>query len=290
MKIDNAIIMAAGTSSRFAPLSYEKPKALIKVKGEVLIERQIRQLQCAGVSEIYVVTGYKAEQFEYLQEQFGVKLIHNPDYLIRNNHASIWCARGILKNSYICSADNYFSINPFEKEVNEAYYAAVYSKGDTNEWCIQEDEEGFISGVHIGGRQAWYMLGHTFWSEEFSKRFLRILEQEYYCPQTVDKLWEDIFIEHLDELKMKVRKYDKNSIFEFDTLNELREFDINYVTDTHSEILKRIAAELRVTEADIRDVISFKQDNNSAAGFTFKCIGTQYKYVYEGGMLEMESN
>ena len=38
MKVDNAIIMAAGTSSRFAPISYERHKALIEVKGEILIE------------------------------------------------------------------------------------------------------------------------------------------------------------------------------------------------------------------------------------------------------------
>ena len=48
-RVDNAVIMAAGMSSRFAPLSYEKPKALLKVKGEVLIEREIRQLQAAGI-------------------------------------------------------------------------------------------------------------------------------------------------------------------------------------------------------------------------------------------------
>ena len=35
MKVDNAIIMAAGTANRFAPLSYEIHKALIEVKGEV---------------------------------------------------------------------------------------------------------------------------------------------------------------------------------------------------------------------------------------------------------------
>ena len=67
MKVDNAVIMAAGTSSRFAPLSYETHKGLIEVNGEVLIERQIRQLQDAGVPEIYLVTGYKAEQFQYLR-------------------------------------------------------------------------------------------------------------------------------------------------------------------------------------------------------------------------------
>ena len=55
-KVDNAIIMAAGTSSRFAPLSYEMPKALIEVKGEVLIERQIKQLLEVGIKEIYIVT------------------------------------------------------------------------------------------------------------------------------------------------------------------------------------------------------------------------------------------
>ena len=113
--VDNAVIMAAGTSSRFAPLSYEKPKALIEVKGEVLIERQIRQLKEAGVPEIYVVTGYKSEMFTYLQEKMGVHLIFNPDYLTRNNNASIYAVKDILKNTYICSADNYFSENPFEK-------------------------------------------------------------------------------------------------------------------------------------------------------------------------------
>lgn len=36
-QVDDAVIMAAGTSSRFAPLSYEKPKSLITVKGEVCV-------------------------------------------------------------------------------------------------------------------------------------------------------------------------------------------------------------------------------------------------------------
>ena len=34
-KVDNAVIMAAGTSSRFAPLSYETHKSLLTVRGEV---------------------------------------------------------------------------------------------------------------------------------------------------------------------------------------------------------------------------------------------------------------
>ena len=62
-EVNNAVIMAAGTASRFAPISYEIPKALIKVRGEVLIERQIQQLKVAGIQEIIIVVGYKKELF-----------------------------------------------------------------------------------------------------------------------------------------------------------------------------------------------------------------------------------
>ena len=177
-KVDNAVIMAAGTASRFAPLSYEMHKALITVKGEVLIERQIRQLKEAGVPEIYIVTGYKSEQFEYLKEKFGVHLVHNSEYLVRNNNSSIYAVKDILKNTYICSSDNYFSENPFESEVEDCYYAAVYADGDTKEWCMEYKEDGTIRKVEIGGKNAWFMLGHTFWDEKFSKKFVGILKKE----------------------------------------------------------------------------------------------------------------
>jgi len=284
MKVNNAIVMAAGTASRFAPLSSEVHKALIKVKGEVLIERQIRQLKEAGIDEVIVVTGYKAEQFEYLVEKYGVKLVHNPDYLTRNNNASIWAARDYLKNSYICSSDNYFFNNPFEAEVEDCYYSAVYAEGETNEWCIEE-ENGWIKNVVVGGKDSWVMLGHVFWSEKFSKKFLSILGAEYDEPETADKLWETIYIDHINELDMKIKKYPSDFIFEFDTLDELREFDTTYIEDTRSAILKELAQKLGVEEKQIIKVKAFKDKNNAAAGFTFEARH-KYKYYYETKELE----
>ena len=284
MKVDNAIIMAAGTASRFAPLSYEKPKALIEVRGEVLIERQIRQLREAGIEEVVVVTGYKAEQFEYLKDKYGVVLINNPYYLTRNNNSSIYAAREYIKNSYICSSDNYFITNPFESDVDESYYSAVYMEGDTGEWCISEDG-GWIKDVKVGGQDSWVMLGHVFWTESFSRSFLHILEDEYEWPETADKLWETIYIEHINELPMKIRKYPADFIFEFDTLDELREFDTSYITNTRSEILKKVAGELGVEEKEIRSVKAFKDKDNAAAGFTFE-TGKKYRYYYKTEKME----
>lgn len=284
-KVDNAVIMAAGTASRFAPLSYEMHKALITVKGEVLIERQIRQLKEADVPEIYIVTGYKSEQFEYLKEKFGVHLVHNNEYLVRNNNSSIYAVKDILKNTYLCSSDNYFSENPFETEVSDCYYAAVYADGETKEWCMDYDENGVITDVTIGGKNAWFMLGHTFWDETFSKKFVEILENEYNNPETVDLLWESIYINHINELDMKIRKYSDDVVFEFDTLDELREFDKTYVDDTRSQLLKSAAKELGCKESEITEVLSYKDDNNAAAGFIFTYNNEKYKYSYEEKIL-----
>ena len=287
-QVDNAVIMAAGVSSRFAPLSYEKPKALIEVKGEILIERQIRQLQEVGIRDIYIVTGYKAEQFEYLQDTFGVRLIRNPAYLERNNHSSIYAAKDVIRNTYICSADNYFVSNPFERQVAESYYAAVYADGETNEWCMETDADDCISGVTIGGSHAWYMLGHAFWSEKFSSRILQILEAEYDRPETKPLFWENIFMNHMDELKMRIRRYPDDCILEFDSLAELREFDQTYVADTRSAILKEIAGKLQGTEAEIREIEAMKGTDAAVSGIRFRFRENWYTYAYSDRQLRRE--
>lgn len=279
-KVDNAIIMAAGTSSRFAPLSYEKPKGLVEVKGEVLVERQIRQLREAGIQDIVLVTGYKAEMYDYLRDKFNIKLIHNPDYLVRNNNSSIHVVKDYLHNSYVCSVDNYFKDNPFEAYVDDSYYAALYAKGETKEWVLTEDQEGYIDSVTVGGKDAWYMMGHTFWSAAYSQKFIEILEAIYDDEKTKDMLWEDIYMAHLDTLKMKIRKYPEDEIFEFDTLDELRQFDPSYITDTRSHILKNIAAKLNITEKDIVDIQTIKDETNEAVGCQFNVCNKRYQYLY----------
>lgn len=284
MRVDNAIIMAAGTASRFAPISYEKPKALITVRGEVLIERQIRQLKEAGIHEIIIVTGYKAEQFEYLRKKLGVTLVHNPEYLTKNNHSSIYAVKDYLKNSYICSSDNYFLQNPFENKVANSFYSCVFAKGKTQEWCISE-KNGWIENVVVGGKDSWVMLGHVFWSESFSEKFISILEEEYNRPETAGKLWETIYIEHIKDLPLAIKKYPDDYIFEFDTLDELREFDLTYWNNSGSNILKKCADELGIEEKDLTQIKAFKDKDNAAAGFSF-FAGRNYKYYYKTNQME----
>lgn len=228
-RVENAVILAAGLASRFMPLSLTTPKALLRVRGEILIERQIRQLMEAGISDITIVTGHLQEQFRYLSGKYPVRLLFNPEYQTRNNHSSLYAAREYLGNTYICSSDNYFMENVFSPYQYRACYSAQYADGPTEEYCLTTDSNGRITNVVIGGQDSWYMLGHVYFDRIFSSEFLHILEQEYNLPETRDLLWEKIYMKHLDELSMYIRKYPAGVIQEFDTLDDLCLFDPSWI-------------------------------------------------------------
>lgn len=80
-----AVILAAGFGMRMVPINTEIPKGLLEVNGELLVERIIRQLHEVGIREIYVVVGFMKEKYEYLIDEYGVDLVVNPEYAIKNN-------------------------------------------------------------------------------------------------------------------------------------------------------------------------------------------------------------
>ena len=274
----NAIIMAAGTASRFVPLSAERPKGLLEVKGEILIERQIRQLQEAGISDITIVVGYKAEMFEYLKEKFGVSIVLNEDYYRYNNTSSVIRVLDKLSNTYICSSDNYFPENVFKEQPNQSYYSALYAEGKTGEYCLTLDAKDNITEVAIGGHDAWYMIGHVYFSEDFSKAFKQLLAVEYEKEETKQGYWEDVYIRYINELPlMRVHCYKEHDIEEFDSIDELRLFDESYIHDTRSSVVKAIANELNCTEADLSMFTRIKHDGDYLL-FTFQEGADTYRY------------
>ena len=244
-KVDNAIIMAAGYSARCMPLSNVLPKGLFRVKGEILIEREIRQLQEAGVKEIIIVTGFMQEKFQYLRDKYGVILIHNDDYDKYNNIASLYKAQNYMKNSYILCSDNYYADNVFHKYVYSPYYSCVYSEEYCDEYCVlEEDKDGYITSIKRGGAKAWYTIGDCFFDRKFSDTFVKYMNEEWNDMNTRNMLMDDFHIQHIDELKLKKVEREKNKVLEFDTLEEFKQFDnsfeefMNENLDQSNEVIK----------------------------------------------------
>lgn len=274
----NAIIMAAGMSSRFVPLCWERPKALLEVKGEILIERQIRQLKEAGIQDITIVTGYKAEMFGYLKDKFGVKLVNNPDYERYNNTSTLMCVLNVLGDTWICSSDNYFTENVFLERPEQSQYSAEYAQGKTNEYCLYTDDKDNIIKVTVGGADSWYMIGHVFFSRKFSEVFQKVLPEEYQNEVVRKGYWEDVYVKHLRELPpMKIRKFQSGIIQEFDTLEELRVFDNSYLDDTRSQVLAWICQQMDCRQKDIRNIKKRAKECYKYS-FEFEVYGNIYVY------------
>ena len=271
--------MAAGTASRFVPLSEEIPKGLLSVRGEILIERQIKQLRAARVEDITIVLGYKAEMFWYLADRFGVKLVYNEDYARYNNTSSIIRVIDRLDDTFICCSDHYFRDNVFLDKPHDSYYAALYAPGETDEYCLRLNEDDWIDDVQVGGKDAWYMAGQVFFNRSFSEAFRKIFIQEYSKEETRHGYWEDVYIRHLAELPMKARKYRAGVINEFDSIDELRLFDCSYIHDTRSSIVKKICSALSCKEEEVHSFRRIKHDGDYLL-FSFRKSGDQY--VYDG--------
>ncbi len=227
-KVDNAIIMAAGESKRCRPLSTILPKGLFVVKGEVLIEREIEQIKAAGIENIIVIVGYKAELFSYLADKYDVVLVTNEEYKIKNNVSSIYAAKDHLGNSYICCADNYYVDNIFNEYEYHSYYTCAFAHGFADEYCITETDDGYIQNIKRGGTDQWFTVGANFWSRSFSAKFIEFLEREYDAPGVSDLLIDDFHILHFSELPITAKKHEDGKVLEFDTLEEFETFDPDF--------------------------------------------------------------
>lgn len=83
-----ACILAAGRGSRLGRLTAERPKCLIELGGRPLIDWQTTALCEAGIEEVILVTGYRAEMLQ----GYGTRRIHNPRWAQCNMVSSLLCA------------------------------------------------------------------------------------------------------------------------------------------------------------------------------------------------------
>lgn len=280
-RVDNAIILAAGMATRFAPLSFEKPKALFEVQGEILIERLIRQLKEASIDDITVVVGYMKESFFYLEDKFGVKIAVSNDYSKRNNHSSLLAVKNSFGNTYLCSSDLYFEKNVFSPYSYGTWVTCVRKGGPDDRYILKSNRTGQVSEMSKTGTGHYEMRGPAHFTKDDAARLIAHIEDEYDQPETAPKLWDDILAEHLDEFSLRARILPKGVMHEFNYVQDLASFDADFFENVDSRILENICKALECKRSDITGVEPVK------AGLTnlsvlFSCKGKQYIYRHPG--------
>lgn len=290
-QVDGAVIIAAGFGSRFVPLTFEMPKGLLEVFGERMIERQIKQLHQVGVTDITIMVGYLKEKFDYLIDKYGVKLLYNPEYSTKNTLATVYRAREILrgKNMYLLSSDNWMRENPFRHWECGAWYSAAYMEGKTSEWVLHFNRKKQITDVTVGGQDCWVMYGPVFFSKEFSEQFLPLLENAYASPGTEQFYWEQVLMDHIDQLEIYANCQPPDQVYEFENLEELRQFDPKYQNRSDNRAMELVAEVFQVPESEIHDIRCLKSGMTNKS-FLFQLKGRRYICRIPGPGTEMLIN
>ena len=94
-----AILLAAGRGSRLSPLTDDRPKGMVELNGKPLLHYQLEVLHGAGVEDITVVTGYRADRISH--PAIPIRSIANPRWETTNMVASLACAAPELAGNVI---------------------------------------------------------------------------------------------------------------------------------------------------------------------------------------------
>lgn len=220
-----AIILAAGLGTRLRPMTDSTPKALIKVKDKPLVEYQIEYLREKGIDEIIVVVGYLHEQFDYLKEKYGVKLVFNEKYAEYNNFYSLYLVKDYLADSYVIDADNYLFKNMFRSDINRSTYFSVYREDCENEWFLIYGDDYKVKDIIVDSKAGRILSGVSFWDKETAEKINKFIDFAYDSNEFMDLYWDNMVKDNISELDVYVEELEANSIYEIDSVKDYNKLE-----------------------------------------------------------------
>ena len=266
----NAVILAAGSGMRMVPINLEAPKGLLEVGGEPLIERTIRQLRQAGITDVTVVVGFMKEQYEYLIDKFGVTLAVNPDYAGKNNLHSLLLAADRLHNTYVIPCDIWCAENPYRRHELYSWYMVSDRLDPAGAVRMNRRRELTAAADGAGGNA---MIGISYLMEPEAALVRRRLAEMARDPRYDGAFWEETLYEK-GRMAVYARPVPATEVAEINTYEQLRELD-GGSAHLRSAAIAAAAAALDARQEEVREVTVLKKGMTNRS-FLFTCRGRRY--------------
>ena len=165
-----AVVLAAGASSRFG-----KPKQLLKVGEDTLVQRASKLAKKAGCSPVVVVLGAHQEAIAALEFPEGVVLVSHPDWKEGMGRS---LAKGV-KAIVDCEVDGVFVLLVDQPGVTEETLAAMKVAFSQEEKTIVRCEhEGVLMPPALFAKRLAQLTGESGGSEVIRRKGLWLLFQD----------------------------------------------------------------------------------------------------------------
>lgn len=144
-----AIILAAGKSTRTYPLTLTKPKPLIKIAGKTILEHQLDCLE-GLINELIIIVGYKKEMIiHFLKDkkyEFKINFVEQKEQL-GTGHA-IQQARNLLKDCFVVlNGDDLYHRDDIKKCIKHESCVLVKEVNDITKFGAVITENGFVKEI-----------------------------------------------------------------------------------------------------------------------------------------------
>lgn len=172
-----AVILAAGKSTRTYPLTLSKPKPLLKVANETIIVHNLNQLK-GLIDEAIIVVGYKSEDIKnFLGSEFsGIKIKYVLQKEVLGNAKALQLSESLVKGDFILMfGDDLYSrydIKKMLKHQNSMLAAQV--ENPSNFGVLRIDGENFLEVVEKPSAFISNLVNIGCFV--FSKNFFEVLE------------------------------------------------------------------------------------------------------------------
>ena len=260
-----AVLLDSQYGLRTASTARQTPTALLKIQGETLIERLIRQLREVGVQEIYVVAGFAKEQFEYLIDKYGVELLVNTEHGKRHPLHAFSAAAPYFENCYIVPCDVWCRSNPFRQAELYSWYLVTDDLTTDSFVRINRKLELAVTKQHESGNE---MTGIAYITADMARPIRERLEKSIRDRRYFG-LWEDTLVDG-GKLILQSRLLPANTVRRIDDFEDVLELDSQM-----SLPLAQVAQLLGVAETAVQNVSVLKKGAVNCS-YTFLCNGEKY--------------
>ena len=217
----NAIILAAGKSSRMYSTGALVHKALLPIMGIPNIERTIMMLNDQNIQDIIVAVPEDNQNFDYLVEKFFCKVVKIPSEG-KNTLYTIKYLLNYIHETFIIEGDVVCAHNIFLPLKSSVYFIMKYANPEQDAWHPIFNESGEIISFEVEKKSTPALFGVSFWTGFSAK----ILKEHILSINTIENLnnpdifWDDFISEILPQIRIKAIEIKQEEAFEMNTYEE----------------------------------------------------------------------